>query len=220
MNEPQYANEYPMNPASLATLEKGLREGARLHAFRSGGGLRVVRLDMPGDIPKGYGEHYAVEVAIDHTAEDYLAGVRLYNEVYGEDALYPHYLTGSSAPNSPLDLWLLKGSTFDAYVDKDEFVFELKGYEDTQHPPGVMERARAGETVLWENRGYTYESKLSNFRGGSGGVSTSIVKSPEGKRSGSDPWMYRITKTGRASTLTQALDAAFLAPSVESADQS
>lgn len=223
MNEPKYSNEHPMNPASLVTLEKGLREGLKLHAFRSGGGLRVVRIeskDADEQSLKGYGEHYAVEVALDHTAEDYESRHRPYEEVYGEDKLYPHYLTGSSAPNSPLDLWLLKGSTFDAYVDKDQIVFELHGYEDTPHPEGVQKRAMAGETIQWSHRGYVYETAMSNFRGGHGGVSTRIVSSPEGKTSGSDPWMYKITKTGRAATLALAIQAAFDAPSVESADQS
>jgi hypothetical protein len=166
---------------------------------------------------RGYGEHYAVEVAIDHTAEDYEAGHRPYNEVYGEDKLYPHYLTGSSSPNSRLDLWLLKGGTFDAYEDAGQIVFELHGYEDTQHPEGVDERARAGEIVQWSNRGYVYETQLSRFRGSAPGVSTSIVSSPEG-RSGSDPWMYKIVKTGKGVTLAQAIEAAFVAPSVEKAD--
>lgn len=205
-----------MNPASLATLEKGLRAGLKMHAFRSGGGLRVVRLENKKKSLKGYGEHYAVEVALDHLAEDYEAGQRNYNDVYGEDKLYPHYLTGSSGANSQLDHWLLRGCTFDAYEAEGEIVFELHGYEDTQHPEGVEERARAGEVIQWSNRGYVYESASSNFCGG--GVSTRIVSSPEGKNSGSDPWMYEIVKTGRAPTLAQAIEAAYEAPSVEKAE--
>lgn len=219
--EPVYSNEHPMESASLATLESGLRKGLRIHAFRSGGGLRVVRLEDKGDTEKslkGYGEHYTAEMALTYTAEDYEAGQRDYHDVYGEDKLHPHYLTGSSAANSRLDLWLLRGCTFDAYEAAGEVVFELHGYEDTQHPEGVDERARAGEVVRWSNRGYVYETQLSHFRGSAPGVSTSIVSSPEGKHSGADPWTYQIIKTGRAATLAQAIEAAFDAPSVEKAE--
>lgn len=222
---PTYSNEHPMNPASLATMEEHLRKGLRMHAFRSGGGLRVVRMEDrsiketdedygPGFSLQGYGEHYCVEVAFDHTAEDLKAGHQPYNKQYGEDG-HTHYLSGTLTPNSQLDLWLLQGHMFDAYVDKDEVVFELHGYEETEYPEGVEKRALAGEVVLWENRGYIYETKLSNFRGSAPGTSTSVVKSPEGKRSGSDPWMYKIIKTGRASTLILAIEAAFKAPSIE-----
>lgn len=202
-------NEHPMNPATLATLEKGLRAGLKIHAFLSGGGLRVVRIEDRSKL-KGYGEHYAAEVALDHTAEDYLAGGRRYSDVYGEDKLYPHYLTGSSDANSRLDLVLLRGHTFDAYEAGGEIVFEIHGYEDTPHPEGVTERARAGEIIRWSHRGYTYESAPD-----SGGVSTRIVSSPEGKKSGSDPWMYQVVQTGKAPTLAQAIEAAFEAPTVE-----
>ena len=40
----------------LIGINKALKEGGRLHAFLSGSGLRVVRIEKNGKL-KGYGEH-------------------------------------------------------------------------------------------------------------------------------------------------------------------
>ena len=79
-----------------------------------------------------YGEHPSVEPALEHAAEDFKAGGRSYGEVYGK--LHPHYWTGSATPSSPLDEWILGGSTFDAWEDGDQLVVELKGYDDDINP--------------------------------------------------------------------------------------
>lgn len=109
----------------LTGIEQALRYGCRLHAFRSGAGLRVVRIEKDGDLV-GYGEHPHASDALSHANEDILAGGRPYDEVYG--CLKPHYLTGSSSANDELDLWLLQGHTFDVRCEGNEFVFELKGF--------------------------------------------------------------------------------------------
>lgn len=55
---------------AMGVLEDPLMEGGRLHAFRSGGGLRVVRLEY-GQKLRGYGEHYDIGTALCHCAEDF-----------------------------------------------------------------------------------------------------------------------------------------------------
>lgn len=109
----------------LHGIEQALKGGCRLHAFRSGGGLRVVRIEEAGTL-KGYGEHPHVSEALIHANDDAVAGGREYSQVYG--GAKPLYLTGSSVPESGLDDWLMHGNTFDAYSEADEFVFELKGF--------------------------------------------------------------------------------------------
>jgi hypothetical protein len=97
---------------TMAVLEKALRAGNTMHAFRSGGGLRVIRIEkgQRGAL-KGYGEHPGVDEALQHAAEDYEAGHRDYSKVYSSKGLYPHYLTGSSSSETELDAWIRQGLT-------------------------------------------------------------------------------------------------------------
>lgn len=210
----RYSNEHPLNTQTLQTIESGLREGLKLHSFRSGGGLRVVRLENKDHVLKGYGEHYCIEVALDHTAEDFKAGQKPYEEQYGDNG-HTHYLTGSSSPNSALDLWVLKGHTFDAYVDGAEVVAELHGYARSEYPEGYADRATKGEVLQWEDRGYTYQLRQFRFPNGELSCQGSVLKSPPSDERGLDAWDYQAVKTGRAATLAEAIEKAFEAPSVE-----
>ncbi len=111
----------------LSFIEQALRDGHNLHAFRSGGGLRVVYVRKPAPAcPEtaeiGYGEHPYVEEALRHCGEDIQAGHRDYKAVYG--GKYDHYLTGSASPSSELDRWLLNGHSFDIRFQGGQFVFE------------------------------------------------------------------------------------------------
>jgi len=108
-------------------ISAALKCGCRLHAFRSGGGLMVVRISETGEKLKGYGEHPHIDEALDYADEDCLAGGRKYTDVYGK--IHPHYLTGTNEATSPLDAWIKRGRTFDAYCKDDEFVVELHGYD-------------------------------------------------------------------------------------------
>jgi len=193
----------------LTGIEKALREGCRLHGFRSGGGLRVVRIEQNEEL-RGYGEHPNVEDALSHANEDFLAGGRPYNKVYGKSK--PHYLTGSSQATSPLDHWLLRGNTIDAYVRKRDVVVELKGYAQTETPHTVTAQLKkSGQPIVWTYRGYTFET-YQGFHG----ETTRILKVPEDKRGkGSDAFLYRIIKTGRAKEFFKALEHAFEAEEIE-----
>lgn len=198
---------------AMTVLENALRKGNIIHAFRSGSGLRVVRVEKSEKLT-GYGEHPSVDEALRHAAEDFVAGGRPYDKVYGEDALYPNYWTGSSTADSELDAWILQGRTFDVRFESETYVVELKGCGHTHPSDAVNARAKAGETVQWEERGYVYETTQSASWNGQMGISTRVVSSPP-ERSGSDAWIYSITKIGKASTLVEAFELAHRAVSVE-----
>ncbi len=200
----------------LSGIEEALKEGCHLHGFRSGGGLRVIRIEKNGEL-NGYGEHPNVEEALSYANEDFLAGGREYKDVYGK--LKPHYWTGSQTKTSSLDAWLLRGNTIDSYVQKGNFIVELRGYAQTEIPAEVRAQVRkTGRPIVWMHRGFTYETSQSCFSNGEpcDGESTRILKSSEDKnRSAADPWLYRIRKTGKAKEFFKAVHKAFEAEEVE-----
>lgn len=195
-------------------MAMALDDGCRLHVFRSGGGLRVARLEKDGEL-KGYGEHPYVETAFEHAAEDYLAGQRPYKEVYG--GRYDHYLTGSADASSDLDAQILRGRTLDAWREKDgTVVCEISGLTQTPTPKGLKKAVEEdGQPRKFKHRGFVYEISPFTFPGdGSKGVSIKIVGGRKPKN-GSDGWMYQIVKTGRGSSLTEASRAALEAEEIE-----
>ena len=195
-----------------STIETALRSGAKLHAFMSGGGLRVTRLERDGHLV-GYGEAPEIEESLRHVVEDFEAGGRPYREVYGK--IHEHYLTGQSKPSSPLDAWIRQGQTFDAWADGDTIVVALRGYVHHEAPPGFDARVMAGETLEWESRGYTYESSPSRFPNGEPCRSTRVVSGPD--KGGADPWMWEATRTGSAATFVDAVAQALTAQDKEAA---
>jgi len=194
----------------LETLTKALRQGAKMHAFLSGGGLRVVRLEKRDKLV-GYGEHPSIDDALSHAAEDYLAGGRPYAEVYG--GLYPHYLTGSCETTSALDAWVRRGRTFDAHAAKDEIVVVLKGMGESRMPQEAWPEIKAGRSFRWKERGYTLEARPCRFANGDLGASTVCVELAPGR----DKYrsFYDIEQTGRAATLEEAFHAALEAEAIE-----
>jgi hypothetical protein len=199
---------------SLKIIERALCGGGRLHAFRSGGGLRVIRIEK-GKRGKllAYGEAPTIDEALRIAADDFEAGVRPYNEVYGK--IEEHYLTGAYAADDPLDVWVCRGRNFDAWHDGERFVVELTYLEDAQEPPGTVERVCNGETIEWTDaRGVTYRASPSRFPNGERSCSISIVSKPDSMPH-HRAWMYYARRTGTGETLTEAIDAAFVAKSVE-----
>ncbi|MBN2459091.1 hypothetical protein JXB28_02305 [Candidatus Woesearchaeota archaeon] len=196
----------------LSGLEKALKEGCKLHGFRSGGGLRVIRIEKENKL-KGYGEHPNVEDALSHANEDFLAGGRKYSEVYGK--LKPHYLTGTSSATSSLDGWLLRGRTIDAYVQKGEFVVELRGLTLVEVPGDVIERVKEiSVPITWFQRGFTYETRQSKLPNGDQCYATKVLKSPK-EKGGRDAWMYNMVKKGKGKSFFDALEVAFEANEIE-----
>jgi len=190
----------------LNGIEVALRDGSKLHGFRSGGGLRVIRIEK-NDKLLGYGEHFSVDHALLHADEDYVAGSRNYPEVYG--GKYPHYLTGSTDSTSPLDEWLLKGNSVDARFVEGRFVVSLEGYYRTETPDEIMETTKLlGTPVTWTDRGFTYETTMVDENS----FSTQIIQSPSQRKDG---WIYKATKTGAGKDFKSAVEQAFLAEKVE-----
>lgn len=219
------------NKKANEILESALKKGNVMHAFLSGGGLRVVRLEKGrhGKLT-GYGEHPHVDEALRHTAEDFAAGGRPYSEVYGtfdfdhpeggKKGIYPMYLTGASTPDGELDAWVRQGHTFDALFVNNEFVFELRGLEESRTPEDYVKRCTAGEVIKWtDDRGVTYECSPSRFPNGEACCSTRIVAKPAGMKD-HRAWMYYAKRTGKGLSLEAAIQAAFAAPKVEVADES
>jgi len=208
---------------SLLGVRDALKEGCRLHAFRSGGGLRVVRLEKKGKLV-GYGEHWCVEEALVHAGEDFLAGNRPYNKQYkvnGKKGKYPHYLTGSSIPTSKLDKWLLGGNTFDAWKNlkgNSEYVFQLKGLKQYNIPSHIVEKViKTHKPVSWKGRGFNFLSYPTIIPNGDEAISTKITRAPKDKngKKRTDDWFYHVIKTGESWIFFNAIKKAIEAPEVE-----
>lgn len=191
-------------------IVQALREGCRLHAFLSGGGLRVVSLECDEE-SKGYGEHPNIEEALRIASDDFQAGVRPYGSVYGP--IETHYLTGSSEPSSPLDAWLLCGQKLDAWHDQEGFVVELKGYEEQQYPENIQERNMIAP-VEWEARGFRFRSTSAPlYQDGPLAVSTKTIQCPPGVPEHFD-FFYPVVKRGVGSNWGSAMKQALDAPAV------
>jgi hypothetical protein len=105
---------YDCRGQGLEGIDKALQEGYILRAFRSGGGLRVVRIETEfgkgeGEL-KGYGEHLNLMPALRRASNDFLAGGKPYKAMY---------LTGTSQAEDSLDNWVLSGQRFIAQKDEN-----------------------------------------------------------------------------------------------------
>lgn len=202
-------------------LEGALRKGSVLHAFMSGGGLRVIRLEKPRHgVNTGYGEHPYVDEALRHAAEDFAAGGRPYNKVYGDGGIYDMYVTGASKPEGKLDAWIRSGNTFDVKFSDDQFEVNLRGWSDSVTPKDVVERViRTGKSETFKDeRGNEFETSAMRFPGnGEAGCSTKPI-SINPKYTGNRQhrlWMWRTSQVGQAATLKEAFAAAFVAKPIE-----
>jgi len=199
---------------ALKGIQKALEQRCNLHGFRSGGGLRVIRIEKEGKL-RGYGEHYSADGALAHADEDFLAGGRRYSHVYGN--LKPHYLTGSSCITGPLDGWLREGHTVDAFMKDSDIVVSLKGCVQTRTPKEVDKKVdKTRKPVVWTNRGYAYETRPDSFPNGEPCHATRVIRGPMG--GDADAWFYSIVKTGTGKTFWVALNSAFKAKEVEESD--
>lgn len=166
-------------------IEQALRNGCKLHSFRSGGGLRVFRLENAGDLV-GYGEHYNAEEAIRRCDEDYLAGGRPYEDVYGK--IYPHYLTGTTEASSNVDRWLLRGGNVDAVYENGKFKVFDEFVRHIRVPKSVIDKVlRDRKPVEWEYHNRKFVSTLSWFPNGEASTSTRCIHCPDGLDDWSEP---------------------------------
>lgn len=176
---------------SYPALEAALRKGGTLHAFSSGGGLRVFRLE--GSVTPGkrgmkllaYGEHPHAEIALRHTEEDCAAGGRKYDDVYGK--LYDHYLTGSRDTSSNIDRFLRVSRSFDIYFkrrNKGSFVLSATYLYEQPWPKAISDYVSKTLTPFtWKTQdGTVYEMSPFRFANGEMGTSLKTVSSPNKKR--------------------------------------
>ena len=206
-----------MTTETLHTIEAALRSGGNLHAFRSGGGLRVVRIETKRKLI-AYGEYIHIDGALDMAARDYLAGQKVYNPEKPD----PHFLTGSSDVSSPLDAWVLRGRTIDAawkpktrqdLMRESAFEVVLEGYSELETPKKHHDAVRTGaaELICWtDDRGVVLNTRAVRFPNGEIGSSTSIGSVPKGMDH-HDVWMWESFRLGRGATLHEALEAALVA---------
>lgn len=215
--------EAQVDPKLDAKLTEALLKGHFLHGFRSGGGLRVFRMEKGGKDGKliGYGEHPNAMEALSLLAEDLKVLGRAYKAVYGK--LHPHYLTGSSTPQGELDSRILQGDSVDAYVKDKQVVFVVAGYSEYHASQAILDEAKAqpDTPVRHENRGCVF-STVYHYDPVAGdryptGWSTSVVSLPQGMKHHRAS-MWRSTQTGTADTLFAAMERAFKAPEVEAED--
>ncbi len=208
----------------MSTVEAALRSGGVLHAFLSGGGLRVLTIERQAYDPDegqrrvqlAYGEHPYVGDAFRILADDFKAGCRPYEEVYGKTET--HYLTGASEPQDDLDAWVRRGAYFDARADGDGFEFELRGYQEHKTPEDIDACARKGRTVRWTDaRGFAFVASPYRFPNGDVGYSTKVTACPAG-RTDHEAFLWKAVRRGTGKSLLDAIRAAFEATAEECSD--
>jgi hypothetical protein len=194
-------------------IHKTLQEGGRMHAFLSGGGLRVIRIEKDQDLI-GYGESPNIEEALSYLEEDCSAGGRNYREVYGK--IHPHYLTGSCSSTSTLDDWIRQGHTFNCWYEGEDLVFKLYGINFFKFPEWVFEAIKKRPVIHWkDNRGFIIRFRKDwSFQGS---ISAKAVKAPKGRKI-EDYNSWHFSKTGRGLDFWKAMLTAFEASEVEIAE--
>jgi hypothetical protein len=161
------------------------RENVFLKAFRSGGGLMVVRIEEDcgvheDNIKLGYGEHPMLFEAILHAVEDVIDGILSYKEKYSyEDSKYPHYLTGSYEFESIIESHILQGEGLKIHFVDGNFEITLEGHEHLRVPKEIQDyliyRAKTGHSfkmMHWMSQGIIKVSKAEKFADGQWGVSS------------------------------------------------
>lgn len=96
----------------LTGIEKAvIQDDCVARTFRSGGGLRVMRIEKKDQESTlvGYGEHITFIPMLDKASKDYNMGGSRYES---------EYYTGSSNADSMLDVWTLQGGR--VFVEKEQ----------------------------------------------------------------------------------------------------
>jgi len=111
---------YDCKNQTLEGIDKALQDGLVVRAFRSGGGLRVVRIEDFHNGPlKGYGDHPNLMPALRRASKDYLEGGKPYECVY---------LTGTTKAEDNMDWWVLGGHTLWAEKSDGKIKVEARDY--------------------------------------------------------------------------------------------
>lgn len=100
---------------TYSSIDEAIKDGFKLHCFRSGGGLRVISLKKGSK--SFYAESHNLQEALRILKTELSVGGRKYKDVYG--LIEPHYLTGSYPNNNDkADMYVVNGNTIDAEKEK------------------------------------------------------------------------------------------------------
>lgn len=156
---------------NYSNLEKYLKENsdAYLHAFRSGSGLRVLRVDKPNSKKAiFYGEgpdlDYALNMLIDNVNGKKQSEVR-------------QYLTGSFADESDkLDFRLAQGESFDIKFIDGYFNMKIDFYVRRNTPKQIREKVlQTMQPVTFEMYNHEFQCSPYMFADNSYGTSTKCL---------------------------------------------
>ena len=195
-------------------INKALKDGCRIHAFRSGGGLRVVRIEDSKGKLQGYGEHPYVSIALKHVDENYRTKLSYSKQYSSRTSKYSHYLTGAYPTGTDmLDSWVYQGHTFDAYLKDKKIVVELDGCKNDNIPSEIQNAVlETKKPMTWtDKRGITRLTKIYTFANGSEGTSSKVIDNPQNKKT----VFYTIKKTGIGNTFEEAVKKAVIAEEIE-----
>lgn len=110
-------NTYIPYQESYPNLEKALEGGAKIHIFRSGGGLRVVRIEKEEKLVS-YGEYPYFAGAMEHAENDF--GMDYKAQYSGTHSKHTHYLTGAyPMAHDIIDSYIFCGKTLDIFYSKN-----------------------------------------------------------------------------------------------------
>lgn len=202
----------------MDVLTKTLLQGkSSVHAFRSGGGLRVLRLEAgPKRGPLlAYSEAPQFDEALVHLSEDIEndgLAAKNYQAVYGINGKKQGYYTGTSSASSKADEMILCGGTLDLYGSDGVITAVFQTYERALKEED-WKPVFHGETVRIEKRGFTYILRPTRMPGGQGGGTCETIRGPGSE--GKDDHMYEVTYTGKGATVAEAIEAALVAEPVE-----
>lgn len=179
-------------------VENRLSEKAsnRLYFFRSGGGLRVGRLEDCATTTEkllGYGEDIQFEPAL-LAVEENMQGKPYKTE----------YWTGTSEASSNIDRWILMGHSFEIRNLRggdQPWHFESKFSHDLNFKQYHEEVAKTRKAITKEIDGIVYSFEPSHFPSGTECTSGRVVEN----RSGLDPWYRDVKIEYRAETFDQLL---------------
>ena len=97
-------------------LEKALNDGAKIHIFRSGGGLRVVSVER-GSSLLSYGEYPYLAGALAHAERDF--GLSYEDQYMSSNARHDHYLSGAyPMPGDPFDNYVFCSYGLDIFYSE------------------------------------------------------------------------------------------------------
>ncbi len=107
-------------------IDQALNDGLVLRAFRSGSGLRFVRIEVPNkpeskENLKACGAHPNLREALMFASIDYKAGGNTYES---------HYLTGTTKTEDNLDEWIFRGHNMKAQKANGQVKLEALDWSD------------------------------------------------------------------------------------------